>query len=282
MKHTIAFCIISVICFACADDFTNTDTSSGKLVVDGYIEVGRQARVILTTSLALDSQIDSSKYLDVVTTRADIRISDGEHTEYLTLKRDRNLFPQHYYESSIIRGQEGKTYTIEIFYRSDTLTASTTIPQNSVSVDSMWTVQSDTDSNSKYIWIRFCDDGEPYNYYRSFTRILQSQSEFIPTYLSAFDNALIRGECVDLPIYKGPENFYEKERDFSFTKGDTVLLKIASIDNKSYLFWNNYEKEVFNVGNPFAGHGSNLTSNISGGLGIWSGYNQSVYVVIVR
>ena len=272
---------VCFVCTTCSDDFSNSDTRTGKLVVDGSIELGKKARVILTTSLDLTSTIDSTKYLDVVTTRADMKISDGERTEYLTLRWNPDAFPQHYYESELIRGEEGKVYTLEIFYEDDTLRSQTTIPSR-ILLDSIWTESYENDSLQRNIWVRLCDDSSQVNFYRTFTRIASKQTDFIPTYLSAFNDELIQGECASVMIYKGLENFYETDRNFSFDVGDTVYLKTATIDKQSYLFWKHYEKEVFNLGNPFAGHGTNLDSNIEGGLGIWCGYNQVVYRVIIR
>ncbi|MDA3881794.1 MAG: DUF4249 domain-containing protein [Bacteroidales bacterium] len=266
---------------SCSDDFTNDSGTESRIIVDGYIEVGKKARVVLTQAIPVESQIDSTKYLDIVSTRANVRISDGEQSEYLYLRWNKNAFPQHYYESEKIRGEEGKTYDLEIMYYGDTLTAQTTIPEP-VNVDSVWTIISEQDSSERDVWFRLCDNPQQKNYYRTFTRIISEQHEYVSTYLSSFDDNSFNGVCEEKPIYKGNENFYDKSRDFSFAVHDTVLLKLVSMDEDAYLFWKNYEKEVFNLGNPFASNGSNLISNISGGYGIWCGYNQSIHTIIIK
>ena len=151
-----------------------------------------------------------------------------------------------------------------------------------MNVDSVWTVASENDSLKRDLWVRLCDNPQEKNYYRSFTRIISQQHNFVASYLSSFDDNSFDGDCFDKPIYKGNETFYDKSRNFSFQIHDTVLLKLVSMDDDAFLFWENYEKEVFNIGNPFASNGSNLESNIIGGNGIWCGYNQTIHTVIIK
>ncbi|MFO7868216.1 MAG: DUF4249 domain-containing protein [Bacteroidales bacterium] len=276
----VLFVVVASQLCRCADDFGNESDSESILIVDGYIEVGKKAHVVLTQAIPVESRIDSSTYLDIVTTRANVRISDGEQSEYLYLRWNKNAFPQHYYESEKIRGEEGKTYKLEIVYYDDTVTAHTSIPEP-VSVDSVWTIAA-KDSLKRDMWIRLCDNPNQKNYYRTFTRIQSKQHEYVSTYLSSFDDNSFTGICEDKPIYKGNENFYDKSRDFSYSVHDTVALKVVSMNKDAYLFWKNYEKEVFNIGNPFASYGSNLVSNVSGGGGIWCGYNQRIYKLIIQ
>jgi len=281
MKKVIQYIVCCSLLFlsACSDNFTNSSTDTGKLVVDGYIEAGKYARVILTNSIAIDSEIDSSKYLDIVTTRASIRLTDGDDYEYLTLKWNKDAFPQHFYESIRIKGEAGKHYSLDVFYNNDSIHAETYVPEP-IDVDSIWLVPSQLDSSKYYLWAKFCDDATEDNYYRSFTKT-QNQEDFVPTYLSAFDDKLFNGECNNVALYKGVENFFEKKKDERFLSGDTIFFKASTVDEAGYLFWTNYEKEVFNLGNPFSGHGANLESNINGGIGVWCGYNSKVYRIIV-
>ncbi|HPM11899.1 MAG TPA: hypothetical protein PK734_00235 [Bacteroidales bacterium] len=279
--YIVYFFTIITVFVSCSDNFTNTEPTSGRVVVDASIEVGASPKVVLTYSLPLTAKIDSSAYYDVVNTRAKVTISDGEKTEILTLVKRKNSFPPHYYTSQSIKGIQGKTYSLEVVYYSDTLRSQTTIPQ-SVAISDIWTEPHATDSTQRYVWISFCDDVQTQNYYRIFTQIRGKQNDFVPTYQSAFRDDYFNGTCPDVMLYKGIENFYDKNREDTYSVGDTVLIKISAIDKQSYLFWNNYEKEVFNSGNPFASNGFNLTSNIENGMGIWCGYASKVYFIIIK
>lgn len=280
------FCLfyLFVCCFgicSCADNFTNTHNEVGRVVVDASIEAGSGARVVLTYTLPITAKIDSSAYYDVVNTRAKVTISDGEKTEILTLVKRKNSFPPHYYSSQTIKGVPGKTYMLEVIFYDDTLRAFTTVPQV-VELSKLWIEPHSIDSTKRYVWIELCDNIVTKDYYRVFTQIKGKQKDYVPTYQSAFTDDYFNGTCPKIMLYKGIENFFDKNKEDTFTVGDTVFVKISSIDKQSFLFWNNYEKEVFNSGNPFAGNGSNLTSNIENGIGIWCGYASKVYPIIIK
>lgn len=284
MRITIyiaSFFVGILLISSCIDDFTGKHDSPGKIVVDGYIEAGGFAKIILTSSLAIDSKIDSTQYLDIVTTRAKVTITDGVTSEILTLTKNEAMFPPHFYVTRTLRGEAGKTYWLEIIYQGDTIRSKTTIPSE-ISIDTIWTERLSYDSTKRYIWAKFCDNPNEKNFYRAFTKIQGKQSEYVPTYLSAFNDNQINGMCSEIPFYKGLVNFFDKNKDDTFTVGDTVFIKASTIDEIAYNFWKNYEKEIFNSGNPFAGNGANLISNIEGGIGIWCGYNSKVYRLIIR
>lgn len=281
MKRCITYIFIIIIIVACTDNFTDTQSTSGRVVVDGSIEIGSFAKVVLTYSMPIDAKIDSSTYYDVVNTRAKVTIYDDEQSEILTLVKRKNSFPPHYYTTRKIKGVAGKTYWLEVIFYGDTLRSQTTIP-TTTPISKIWTQQHASDSTQRYVWIQMCDDAATKNYYRIFTMIKGKQKDYVPTYQSAFQDDFFNGTCPGIMLYKGIENFYDKKRTDTFTVGDTVFVKMSSIDKQSFLFWNNYEKEVFNSGNPFAGHGSNLTSNIEEGIGIWCGYASSYYPIVIQ
>ncbi len=272
----ISFCSVS-----CSDNFTHSDFKAGRVVVDGSIEAGSFAKLVLTYSLPLDAKIDSSVYYDLVNTRAKVTIFDGEQSEVLVLIKRKNFFPPHYYTTRTIKGIPGKTYWLEVIYYDDTIRAQTTIPNN-VELSKIWSEPHVNDTTKRYLWIQMCDDVQRKDYYRIFTQIKGKQKDFVPTYQSAFSDEYFNGTCPKIMLYKGLENFFDKKREDTFSVGDTVFVKISSIDKQSYLFWSNYEKEVFNSGNPFAANGSNLTSNVDSGIGIWCGYASKVYSIIIK
>ncbi len=281
MKKRIVYIVACLLALtACSDDFTETDGALS-IVVDGYIEAGSCAKIILTRPIEPTADIDSSKYLEIVNTRAKVVLSDGEQTEVLSLTRDNTQFPPHYYKSSTIKGEVGKVYTLKIIYNGDTVSSQTTIPLG-FKIDSLWTVPSETDSLRKYLWTAFQENPLEENYYRFFTMVKGVQTRFFSTYLSAQNDKNTNGQYIKLPLYKGLESFIEKNQSECFSVGDTVIVKTCTMDSQSYAFWKNYEKEVFNSGNPFVVSGSNLTSNIQGGIGVWCGYNSQLDTIIIR
>ena len=250
MKRKIVYIVTCLFVFAsCSDDFTETDKTM-PIVVDGYIEAGSCAKIILTRPIEITDDIDSSRYLEIVNTRAKVVLSDGEQTEILSLTRDNSQFPPHYYKSNLIQGEVGKVYYLEVIYNGDTVRSQTTIPRG-FKIDSLWTTPSETDSLRKYLWAAYQDDPYEVNFYRFFTMIKGVQPRFFPTYYSAYNDNNSNGQYVRFTLYKGLESFIDKNQSECYSVGDTVIVKASTIDNNSYEFWKNYDKEVFNSGNPF-------------------------------
>jgi hypothetical protein len=55
------------------------------------------------------------------------------------------------------------------------------------------------------------------------------------------------------------------------------------MDKAHYEFWNSFQDEVLNTGNPFASSVTVIKSNILGdGLGIWGGYGVSFHSLIIK
>ena len=56
------------------------------------------------------------------------------------------------------------------------------------------------------------------------------------------------------------------------------MIKYCQIDEPSLKFWRGLVRQVGNNGNPFA-EPLNLVSNINNGLGVFTGYGSSYYIV---
>ena len=60
---------------------------------------------------------------------AKVSVSDGERTVVLTGKFDSRYFPPYVYTTGNMRGEAGKTYTLDVEHRDFHATATTTIPE---------------------------------------------------------------------------------------------------------------------------------------------------------
>jgi len=283
MKNNIFFTIVLFIfLFGCEKEL-NVDMPEieQEIVVDGWIENDRFPCVILTKSMSYVSKVDSSSYLDFVMTRAKVIVSDGENEEILTLIRDNNYVPAHLYRGTELKGVEGKTYTLDI-YLSNKHYSSTAIIPKVTKPDTIWFEQDAEKDSTGFIWMKLTDDGNADNYYRIFTRTLNKEEVFTPTHLSTINDRFFNGKTMSAPIYKGSRGILESESDFRFKIDDTIIVKLSSITKESFTFWQNYEYEVMNSGNPFGASSSNLSTNINGGLGIWCGYGSNYSVVITK
>lgn len=253
-----------------------------KVVVDGYIEQGQYPIVYLTYSSGFYEPVDSVSLQELVLPTARVEVSDGEESEVLTLFRNTEVYPPFYYRGTSLRGQEGKTYTLDVRSGGEQYIATTTIPQV-VSLDSIW-FDEDTEVDSLgNLWVRFKDDPVANNYYRSFLRIGNEGPKFFPAYQSTISDRSFDGTQYDHPILNLPESFINIGEDVLFRKGDTVTLRFCAIDEVHFDFWRSLERELYLVGNPFGSSGNEVSSNIRGtkpALGIWGGYG-AIYEKVI-
>lgn len=282
--------IIAVFCLTCIAcepemDFDLTSVKK-QLVVDGSIENNNYAQVVLTYNTGYFSNLDSASFRGLVASRAKVILSDGAQSEILTLTKDTNYFPPYVYKGNEILGQPGRTYTLIIIdeintgtREMDTIVATTTIPQP-VKLDSVWF--SPTTISSGIIKGIIYDNPDEKNYYRTFTKIKGKDKRYIPTYIASFEDKYFNGQKFTFHINKGLDSYIKPLYNIEFTKGDTINLKIASMDKNSHRFWYSYDQEILNSGNPFASNFERVKSNIQGGLGIWCGYGSTTYLVVAK
>ena len=246
-----------------------------KIVVDGWIESGDQAKVFLTSNSPYLSPIDSVSLRDLVLSRAKVSLDDGENSEVLILRKDERYFPPYYYEGNLIIGEPGKTYTISAEYGGKSILAETTIPE-SVPIDSCYFELLEGEDSVGYIVLEFTDPPDDKNYYRIFTKRSGLDDRYIPSLVMALNDQHFSGEKLRFTLYRASRSYLTTESDNYYRLGETIELKLMTMDRVSYEFWNSYQDEVLNSTNPFASSLSEVRSNITGdGLGVWSGYGVS-------
>ncbi len=250
-----------------------------RIVVDGWIESGSYPRVIITRSAPYFEKIDSATYRDLVITRAKVSVIHEKQHEVLTLDKDTMYFPPYIYKGVELAGEAGETYMLKIEYQGEIYTAETTIPEVP-DIDSIWFDQEGTKTELGKIIVRFTDNPREKNYYRFFSQVVDTQYRFYPTYVSTIRDLDFNGQTLDFPVFKGPEGQIDKTGDIHFERGETVRLKICTMDSASFMFWKSVEFEKTNAINPFAASSRNLAGNISSAFGIWCGYG--VYRLQIR
>ncbi|NJK95822.1 MAG: DUF4249 family protein [Bacteroidales bacterium] len=168
-------------------------------------------------------------------------------------------------------------------YGEKILSAVTTIPPP-VFPDSIWFEPiSSADSMGK-IKMVLNDNPDQHNYYRLYSKISTQQDKFYPVLMSNFDDKYFNGTKYTFHINKGPESYLDiNSATFYYKRGDTVSVKIATIDSATHAFWYSYNSEVSNGANPFASSYHKVESNIDGpGKGIWGGYGSAVFRLIAN
>lgn len=277
----ILVCSFLLLLVSCEEDITNRSDFVPAIVVDGRIENNGYPRVFLTRNIPYYVSIDSTDIGYLVIRQAKVTVSDGVNSEILTLMYDKKVFPPYYYQGTELLGEVGKTYQLMINYGSDTITASTTIPEP-VIPDSVWYRPKVSEPDKMEVLIRVHDPAV-HNYYKMYSQVIGQQKSYYPTLISNFDDQLFNGEVFTFHLDKGPESYLNlNQKDFSFSKNDTILIKMCTLDEQNYEFWKSYQNEVSNGANPFASSFHQIQSNIKGGVGIWGGFGTVVYEIIAK
>ncbi len=182
--------------------------------------------------------------------------------------------------------QVGKTYDLKVV-TSDfgTVTASTSIPA-AVPVDSLVYLNhpSYPDNDSLVEVQAYFKDPLGPNYYRSFSK--RNDEPMYPsgtrgTNGSVSDDNVFDGQAFSFGILRGQDPFDGLDFDTFgyFWRGDTVVVRGASLDYAHFRFWQTMEYNSGSQG-PFGTY-TRIESNINGGLGLWGGISYNDYTIII-
>jgi hypothetical protein len=282
----ILFCLLIV---SCEKNINITlDASQSRLVVDATIENGRPPMVFLSKSLDYFSKIDPAVLSSSFVRNAKVRITDG--TTEVLLREDSIKISTgnkiYFYTTAgpslSFLGKLKSSYSMVIEAEGKVYSATTTIPETTRKIDSLWweKVPLAKDSNRVNVMIRAKDKPGLGDYIRFFTKL--GQQPFFPGFNSVFDDQIIDGLQYTVPVDKG----FDKNTQFSdstsyFKRGDTVMIKLCNIDKQTYDFWRTSEFNFQSVGNPFSSPIRILSNINNDALGYFGGYGCQYRTIII-
>lgn len=278
MKKWCLFLLVIIVLSCNSDDFSIEIKPESKLVVEGWIEEGDFAQLLLSSSIPINEVIDSTNVLDHAIRSAKVTVSDGEKTEVLRVKNDKDRLPPFVYYGSEIIGEEGKTYTLKIEYLNRILIASTSIPKTVPLINAEYVKNSVTDTTG-YVFVKFDDPINEKNYYQIATRLDEKEPIFVPAFYGNLDDKNFDSPKISMQVNRGVLIFPKTKYKPYFTDGDLIYVKLRTINKDALDFWNSWQHEIVNSRNPIYPSNTSLKSNINGGIGIWAGYGQSTILV---
>ncbi|NBO58350.1 MAG: DUF4249 domain-containing protein [Chitinophagia bacterium] len=280
--------IFSFFFFSCEKDIDlKLDPSENRLVVDANIENGRPPVVFLSKSIDYFSKITPSLLSESFVHHAMVSVSDG--SQNVKLIEDtivdiagNKIFYYTTPKGSLFLGKISNTYKLNIQLGNDFYTATTTIPEITRRVDSMWweKLPFSDDPKASRVMITAKDKAGLGDYIRYFTKV--NSGPFLPGFTSVYDDDIIDGKTYTIPLEKG----FDKNGIFVdslsyYKRGDTVTFKLCQIDKNTYEFWRTYEFSYQSIGNPFSSP-VKIQSNISNNaLGCFSGYAAQYRTLII-
>lgn len=282
MRNLWLIVVASIGLLSCEKDIDfDLEEQAPKLVVEASIENGQAPVVVLSQSFDYFSQIDSADLAGSFVRNAVIRVSNGSITHQLKEYAIPSPFGIFYYYSNdttssspSFKGEEGKSYTMEIQVDGQRYTGTTTIPVLTKTVDSLWWKPSpnNPDTNLVVLMARVNDPKGFGNYIRFYTST--NGGNFFPGLNSVFDDQIVDGTIYDIEVEQGVDR--NQEIDFEtysfFQRGDTVTVKFTNIDKATYDFWRTMEYNYGSIGNPFSSPTRVLGNISNGALGYFGGY----------
>ena len=270
---------IATLLYSCEGDIL--PPQQPQMVVEGWIEDGGHPVVMLTSSVPISEEETSLDSLGQYLIRwARVVVSDGEKTVVLSGKYTKDYFPPYIYTSAAIRGVAGKTYKLTVDYKDYHATATTTVPV-SVPLDRIYTELLNEEDSAYSVRAVFWHDATQQRYFKLFTHIWGQPQPYYSAFMGLFDCTLLDNPA-DVLVNSGMSIANFGNYTARFHRGDTVSVKLCTMDEESYRFWYDYAESENFKSNPFMPSTSNPVTNVRGALGYWCGYGQSVKTILVK
>ncbi len=269
------FFVALLLLGGCLGKVRTDDAYRQELIVEGRIEAGGRAEVVLTTNLAAMGEITQEMLEEAVVRWAKVTVASDDETEVLTGYRTDDYMPGFVYRSNRILGRAGGSYRLTVEYSGLTLTAETTIPA-SVALDAVECVP--VDGDHYMIQARFRDPVQKNAYL--FECRTAEEGFFRPALLGVVDDTLFPDHVADITVNRPLDYVHIGDYSQYFHRDEEVVVRFSAMGEFGYHFWSLFEDEVLNAMNPIFPSTVNLPSNIGGGgRGIWCGYASRYYRV---
>ena len=293
--------IMSVIIFySCEKDISvDLPRPESKITVEGFIEIDEYPIVFLTKNsgyfdvmdtIAVNNLIISNNDATVIVTDAYNSMNIVDTLEPAILPR----WPYKGYKGKKIKGEIGKRYDLKILYDGKTYTSTTTIKQ-SIPIDSVWYIRPLKIDTLGYLSINW-DNPVNYGDYFAITLKMSNQKWFYRPAMTHVinDKYLETNEKITMPYitkaYERNSYFPATNNEdvnvldiYLFKKNDTVSIKLSTIDEAAFVFWDSWYRNMMTESNPFT-NPSSVKSNIVGDNvnGYWIGYGSYIKTIYIN
>lgn len=278
IKESLSYLVVIIFtsAFITACDYSITDDTEPKAVIEAWIDNDGYPVVLFTSSASPSSEGSIS---DHVVNWGKVIISDGDQEVIMTGGPDGTYLPPYRYYTFDIQGIPGRTYHLTANFKNLKAKSSVYLP-HPTSIDSV-TVSKGEYENLRNTTLHFTTpDDIPAYYYLTMKDSLFS-SQQVPCMLGTI-KALNPGEKMSIPVYH-----YRQKIDGSvfvpqFHIGEKHEIRLNRITEDVYEFWTSYGNMINFSSSPFITTNSSLPTNITGGYGIFSARGYSSIKVEIK
>lgn len=276
MKRFPHILAILLLLASCDNNYIETDNIE-ELVVEGWIESGHAPVVLVSSTLPVSSVPQSiSNISEHILRYAEVYIEHGGEREYLTARMTDKFPVGNYFTSPTLRGVPSETYNLHVKWLDFEASATCTIPEP-VAIDSVY-MEKSIDDTSYVAKLTFRNDPGEGRYYQTFRRVGSSSNVFQAVNFTTLDGELI--DSVVVETFMKPVARIGVE-DVFFHSGDTVALKLATIERPMFDFWCKFADYTNSSGTVFSAP-ANVAGNVSGAIGYWAGYGIDIKEIICK
>lgn len=289
----LVFFIIAILNNGCQTEIDVTPPNYyNKIVIEGYIELGKAPIVTIHRSVPYFSDINFYTLMNDILIRDAIVTVTSEYgeSEQLTLQLNEEAPLFMAYQGLQLKGAPNTTYHLKVEIDDKVYTAETKVLEP-FPLDTLYLVHIPDMYNDSTANIRFSLTDNPLqtNYYQF--RVKKYNSYFhdrmwVNTLPAVFDDIVISGTTFEYDLVRATpsmlflnemnEEVFNSYTSIAYHVGDTILVNYSQIDYSAYQFWNTVNSDMMMGQNPFTNPipiKSNIKCNTGEDvLGVWCGY----------
>lgn len=265
-----------LVLFACDNDYLESDNIE-ELVVEGWIESGHAPVVMVSSTIPVSSTPQPiSNITEHILRYAEVYVEHNGTKEYLTARLTDRFTIRNYFTSPTLRGEPGETYRLHVKWLDYEASAVCTIP-NPVAIDTAY-FEKAVDDTSYVAKMIFHNVPEAGRYYQTFRRTGSASNAYRAVNFTTLDGSVI--DTVITETFMKPMMTIEA-KDVYLHPGDTVALKLATIERPMYEFWSSFADYRNSAGTVLSAP-SNVKGNVKGAIGYWAGYGIDIREIVCR
>ncbi|MCM1450728.1 MAG: DUF4249 domain-containing protein [Clostridium sp.] len=239
-------------------------------VIEGYMVSGASPVVVFSSTITPSS--DDGSLSDALISWGKVIISDGEKETILTGKVDQSYLPPYVYYTNDFKCEAGKRYFVKADYRNLHASAECHIPYPTP-IDGITIAPTENDTLYAATLHFTAPEDTPAYYYVSMRGVERGDiDKMCPMSTIRAD---VPGQEVSVALLRPKIPISGETYVPNFTIGEKFIVSLNRVESGVYAFWQGYDNLLLTSHSPFISSDITLPSNISGGLGIFSGQGAS-------